>query len=194
MLARVTTFLAFLLVAAAPASAQWRESGKQVADDAWRKSDGEFAAMLVVTDRLDQFLLEWEKPDDPSHPPNISAAKSAKRGDVVWGIVIFTGCAPGEKKLCRADVDFEVLRPDGSQYASHKGAELWHAFPPAPHILQLSSARLGFQIELTDPLGTYRIRAVAHDKVAGRRVRLERTLEVQDRRPPPPPAARAPSH
>jgi hypothetical protein len=184
MLARLT-FIAFLLSASA-AAAQWNERGKPVPDDAGRKSDGEFGAMLVVTDKLDQFLREWDKPDDPSHPPYISRAKQAKRGDVVWAVVVFTNCAAGSDRLCRADVDFDIVRPDGSSYASHKAAELWHGPPPPRHILQLSAARLGFQVELNDPLGTYTIRATALDRVANRKVTLEQKLDVRERVTQPP--------
>ncbi len=187
MIARLVT-LAVCLLAASAASAQWREGGRPVSDDAGRQRDGDFGAMLVVTDKLDQFLLEWDKPDDPSHPPMVSRARSAKRGGVVWAVVVFTNCAPGDDRLCRADVDFDILRPDGSSYASHKAAELWHGPPPPPHILQLSAARLGFQVELDDPLGTYAIRAVALDRVANRKVTLEQKLDVSDRVTPPPAA------
>ena len=184
MIARLTFISA--LLAASVSSAQWNERGKPVPDDAGRRSDGDFGAMLVVTDKLDQFLLEWDRPDDPNHPPYISRAKSAKRGDVVWAVIVFTNCAAGGDRLCRADVDFDITRPDGSSYASHKAAELWHGPPPPRHILQLSAARLGFQVELDDPLGTYTIRATARDGVANRKVTLEQKLEVLDRVTQPP--------
>jgi len=173
--------LASALSLAAPASGGWRRDGEPVQDEAWRKSDGDFGALLVVTDRLDQFLIEWEKPDDPAHPPVLRPAPFAKRGDTVWGVVLFKGCKPGAKRLCRAEVDFTVLRPDGSVYASHKNADLWHSSPPPGKNLQLSSARLGLHIEDKDPLGAYLVRAVARDLEAHRTVTVERKLEVRAR-------------
>jgi hypothetical protein len=164
---------------AGSAAAQWRRGGAQVADEPWRRSDGDFGAMLVVTDRLDRFLGEWAKPDAPGHPPTVKRVSSAKRGDVVWGLILFSHCAPDRSRRCRAEADFTVLRPDGSTYATHDGAEVWRAAPPPRSNLQLATARLGFHVEKDDPLGTYRIRAVVKDLEAKRSVTLEQTLEVR---------------
>jgi hypothetical protein len=133
----------------------------------WR-SDGDFGASLVVTDRLNGSTLH--------------AAKAAVRGEVVWGVILFSRCAADAHGRCRAVADFTVLRPDGSVYASHEGAEVWSAMPPRRKTPQLSSARLGLHIRPTDPLGRYRIRAVVKDLEAKRSVTLESALVVGEKK------------
>ena len=125
---------------------------------------GDFTARLVVTDRLDQ--------------PTLPAAKSAARGEVVWGVILFSHCAADAHGRCRAVADFTVLRPDGSVYATQEGAEVWSAMPPRRKGEQLSTARLGLHIRPDDPLGRYRIRAVVKDLEAKKSVTLERALVV----------------
>lgn len=83
------------------------------------------------------------------------------------------------KGLCDADVDFTVLKPDGSEYASRKGAELWKGKPaPAKDVIQLSVANLGLVIEPHDPAGVYRVQATAHDRNGARDVSIEQVFTV----------------
>ena len=131
---------------------------------AFAQRRGDFTATLVVTDRLDG--------------PTLHAAKTAVRGEVVWAVILFSHCAADAHARCRAVADFTVLRPDGSVYDSHEGAEVWSAMPPRRKTPQLSSARLGVHFRPGDPLGRYRIRAVVKDLEAKRSVTLERALVV----------------
>ena len=130
--------------------------------------DGDFAARLVVTDRLDG--------------PNLHPTKAAVRGEVVWGVVLFSHCKADAHGRCHAVADFTVLRPDGSVYDSHESAEVWSAMPPRRKGEQLSSTRLGLHIRPSDPLGRYRIRAVVKDLEAKRSVTLESALVVRERK------------
>lgn len=131
--------------------------------------DGDFAARLVVTDRLDGKTLQ--------------PAKAAVRGEVVWGVILFSHCKADPHGRCRAVADFTVLRPDGSVYDSHEGAQVWSAMPPRRKGEQLSTARLGVHIRASDPLGRYRIRAVVKDLEAKRTLTLESAIEVREKKP-----------
>jgi hypothetical protein len=84
-----------------------------------------------------------------------------------------------EKGNCDSEVDFKLLKPDGSIYAEHSGVELWKRKPSPPRgNLQLSVANLGFKVELQDPPGKYTLRAVVHDRNAKLDLSLEQEIEV----------------
>ena len=140
--------------------------------DAPRRSG--FAATLVVTDRLDRFMNER------SHSSAVRPV-SAARGDIVWGLITFSHCVADAHGRCRVVADFTVLRPDGSTYATHDGADVWSATPPWGREPQLSSARLGLHLKPGDPLGRYRIRAVVTDLEAKRSLTLESAFDVGER-------------
>jgi hypothetical protein len=110
----------------------WRENGKLVPDTPWRKSSGQFGAMLIVTDEPAEFFASWEKPSRPGYEPRISPAKDARRGDTVVAVVPFAGCRAKSDGHCNAEVDYRVERPDGSMYAEQLRGELWKDEPPLP--------------------------------------------------------------
>jgi hypothetical protein len=158
---------------------QWREEGKEVPDEPWRKSVGGFGAMLLLTDKPDAFFEACNKPPSPDYKPEISSPGDIRRGSKVVAVVVFTNCRGDEKGNCDAEVDFKLLRPDGSVYAEHKGAELWRGKPAPPDpFLQLGLANLGFEVEPDDPVGEYRLEAVVRDKIAKVEVLLVRRIKV----------------
>src|SRR5215510_11144803 len=92
-----------------PASAGWRQEGKPVPDNEWRKSVGDFGALLEFTKKPDQVFEAWKKPGDYVHIP--SAEDKARRNEVIVGLIFFTGCKPDEAGNCNASVDYLTLRP-----------------------------------------------------------------------------------
>ena len=178
---RIGTLVAAVLFSllAATAHAQWRDEGKTVPDTEWSKSAGEFGAMLLVTDDPEGFFKRWDKPPSPDYKPEIETVSTARRGETVMAIIIFTGCASNPKGNCVSEVDFKVLNPDGSLYGDLKKGELWKdkPAPPDPY-LQVSVANLAFKIEEDDPFGTYQLEAVVRDMVAKKQLKLKQTLEV----------------
>jgi hypothetical protein len=167
-----------LLLSAATAHGQWRQNGDVVPDQAWRKSDGEFGALLLLTDKPDTFLEQWSRPAAPGYAPNIKTVTEARRGDVVAAMILFTRCAPATSGRCASIADFRVIRPDGSIYAEHPGAVLWREAPPGKTALQLGEAHLAFGIEQDDPIGVYKIHATVRDLIGKRSVALVQELTV----------------
>ena len=86
-----------------PASADWRENGKPVPDTEWRKSSGDFGALLEFTKKPDQVFEAWNKPGDYVHIP--SAEDTARRNEVIVGLIFFTGCKPDSAGNCNASVE-----------------------------------------------------------------------------------------
>jgi hypothetical protein len=153
---------------------RWTQDAQPVPDVSWRKSSGDFGAMMLLTDRYQDFVKEWEKPDTPNlRPPS----GPLHRGQSIVAVVLFAGCK-AKNERCESTVDFRVLKPDGSTYAERSGLVLWDGPPPAGRNLQLSRANLGIGIEPTDPLGEYRITAVVADRVADAKVTLDTRFSV----------------
>jgi hypothetical protein len=146
-------------------------------EEPWHQTDRGFTAMIILTNRIDDFLSQWKKPDDPAHPPTIHRVTRASLGERISAVVVFNGCSAAVDGNCDAFVDFTVLGPGDVELAVKKDAELWRGEPPTSDI-SLSHARLDLGLEKTDPTGTYRIRAVVRDRVSQRQVTLEQALEV----------------
>lgn len=173
---RVVLTAALGLISSTALMAQWNEGGAPVPDTPWRKSDGDFGAMLVLTDKPDEFFAAWET-ETPG--VSISETETVRRGSPVMGVVVFTGCAPNEKGLCDATVVYTLLKPDGTAYDKPQESELWIGKQPPPRYqLQLSLGNLGVVIEPEDPLGRYRMRAEVRDRVSGKTLGLERYFDA----------------
>jgi hypothetical protein len=173
---RILVLAAFGLISSTTLMAQWNEGGAPVPDTSWRKSEGDFGAMLLLTDKPEEFLAAWE-----TRTPEVSmsATETVRRGSPVMGVVVFTGCAPNEKGLCDATVVYTLLKPDGTVYDKSQEVELWIGKQPPPkYVLQLSLGNLGIVIEPEDPLGRYRMRAEVRDRVSGKILRLERHFDA----------------
>jgi len=167
------------LISSTALVAQWNQGGAPVPDTSWHKSDGDFGAMLILTDKPDEFFAAWET-DTPGVP--ISETETVRRGSPVMGVVVFTGCAPNEKGLCDATVVYTLLKPDGTVYGSPHEAELWIGKQPPPrNLIQLSLGNLGVVIEPEDPLGRYLMQAEVRDRVSGKTLRLERHFEAVEK-------------
>jgi hypothetical protein len=160
------------------AHAQWRENGKPVPDNEWRKSIGDFGAQLEFTAKPDELFAAWEKPGDYVQVPGFT--DSVHRNETIVGVVFFTGCKPDADGNCNATVDYLILRPDGTVYADLKGGELWkNKRAPSGHEVQLAAQPLGIRIESADPFGSYTVTATIRDINAGLNLKLVRTIRVE---------------
>ncbi|MFN2424888.1 MAG: hypothetical protein ABR587_00425 [Candidatus Binatia bacterium] len=172
--------LAVVAMTAGVSEAQWtKNDGEAVAKETWHQTDGDFGAMLIVTDRYKDFVQTWSHPTKDGSGPAITMADAAARGDEVAAVLTFARCSPGIVGKCQCDADFIVLRPDGSTYSTHRKVPVWNSAPPADENAQLALGRLRFRVEADDPLGTYQIRAVVRDLVAKRQVTLEWAITVK---------------
>ena len=166
--------IALVVASIAWSLGQWKEDGKVVPDRPWVKSAGEFGAKLVLTDKPEEFFAAWEK---PGAVVSTSEANSTKRGQPIVAVVVFTGCAADKRGFCDATVRYTAFKPDGTAYGKPQDGELWSGKPAPPRDqLQLSVGNMGIVIEPQDPLGLYTVRAEVNDKIAKRKLELERTF------------------
>jgi hypothetical protein len=134
--------------------------------------------MLLLSNEPDEFLDAWH------HPTNdfpFQRSEATTRGVPIVAFVLFGGCEPDEDGLCDASVDFTVLRPDGSEYASFANKDLWRDKPAIPAgAVQLSTEYMGVIIEPEDPLGLYEIRVSIRDDNAGVTLSLSQTFTATE--------------
>lgn len=170
-------------ISSSGARAQWvDEDGQPLAEESWRKSAGDFRGMLLISPDPGGFLNEWAKPPSRENPPNLVTTSTAPRGDATGAFVLFQGCRPNPDGNCDASVDFEVLSPDGSVYASLDDAELWRDKPEvAVPVIQLGVDYMVTLIDPEDPLGRYTVRARLCDQVAERCIDLTSEMEATHR-------------
>lgn len=167
-----------ILLATNALGGNWKVDGKPVPDTSWAKSDGDFGAELVFTDKPDELFAAWEK---PGPAVQISETPVAVRGIPIVGVIFFAGCAADARGLCNATVRFTAKTPDGKPWGDPIDAELWVEKPgPEKGQMQLSVGNMGIIIDPDDPLGEYTVRAEILDKVSKKKMKLERTFTAAE--------------
>lgn len=156
-------------------SAQVTKGDEKAADTSERKSVNGFGGHLIVVENPRGFIEEWQKPQTP----NIKTVKDVARGKVIGAFVLFAGCKTDSAGVCNSEVDYTVIKPDGSVYAERKGQPLWkEQAPPAPNT-QLGRAILAFRMESKDPAGEYIVKAKVSDLNAGITFELETKFRLK---------------
>lgn len=171
--------MALILCGTSQAFGQWQLNGKDIGNESWRRSVNGFGAVLLLTNKPDDFFKEWSNPN-ADYQPRINVTVSANRLETITAVILFQRCKADLKGDCDTEVDFRVLRPDGSVYAEYKGAKLLRGKQSSSvDGMQLGLEQLGFKIEADDPLGDYRIEAIVRDKLSATEVPLVQILTVK---------------
>ena len=100
-------------VLAAPAAGQWHSNGEPLPDASWRKLQNGFGAMLVLSNRPDEFLEAWVQ---RTPGVSISTTRIGRRGQSLAPFIFFIGCAENRLGVCDTAFDLEVIRPDGTAF------------------------------------------------------------------------------
>ena len=152
--------------------ASWEDS----AGREWMKADQGFGAMLVFSNKPQQFLDDWNK---PTATVEIRISDSATRGNPCVAFIVFTGCGADKQGLADVVADISMFTPDGRVLGEKKGVDICQKRPaPADKQLQLGAGNLGMIIQPSDPAGTYEIHAKVSDRVKGAVVELKKTFSV----------------
>lgn len=168
----MTTNRAIAIIAASLCS-QWLVA----ADAPSKDSSRVFEISVVVTDRGNAIFDTWDKPS--GKPFDVSPIKLAPRGKFLSALLMFKGCAPDKLGKCNADVDIIAYDPKGNVYGKMLGVELWQQkSAPDAGFTQLSRSYMGLVIEPKDPIGTYRVTAVARDRVGKVEAKSETEFQV----------------
>ena len=136
---------------------------------------GKFNAMLQLTSAADELFAAWNRPG--AGVPVITT-EVARRGVPIVAVVFFSGCTPNAKRVCDAEVSFQVFKPDGSAYHDEQQSELWTGEPPSRGTIELGVGYLTIAIGEGDPSGLYTCRARLIDKVSRDEALLSHTFRV----------------
>jgi hypothetical protein len=139
---------------------------------------GKFDVRLLVTTEPEKVFRPSSGPDGKISPA--APATVVERGRRVTAVLFIKDCKPNSADNCDVVVDLQGIDPSGKLFENRKAAELWrNKKAPAPGVAQLGSSKMNIQLEKTDPIGTYRVIAVARDRVAGTEVRSEASFQVK---------------
>jgi hypothetical protein len=136
-----------------------------------------FELSVVVTDRGNSIFDSWDNPTGKRF--DVSPIKVAPRGKFLSALLLFKGCKPDKAGNCNAEVDIVAYDPKGNVYGKMLGVELWQQKPaPDSGFTQLSRSYMGIVIEPKDPIGTYRVVAVARDRNGQVEAKAETQFQV----------------
>ena len=139
------------------------------------KALGNFGAQLyLIADN--NFFLDWRKPETPT----IAPIDLAIRGQPLFTAIIFYGEARDTGGLGNVSYDVTVHRPDGSVYDKRDSMIGFQALAPtSDRELQLGRNYLSIVIGNDDPVGTYTVDVLVHDKVGRVDLPLKQTFVVK---------------
>ena len=135
--------------------------------------------MMVVPSLTDQKLDGWYK-IPPNSGPRIHKASKVTQGQSFNLFVFFNGYSSDKTNNINIRYDFQIFGPAGTPTAD-KGSDLVAYQSPGGESKNLILSQQFVKIILTDkyPVGTYKIKVTAHDKVAGKSISTETPIELQ---------------
>lgn len=155
---------------------QWYENGKPIPDQENKKSKNGFGAMIQMTTNSQQALGAWSK---PTKGVWMQEASKVEKGKPIEALVLFSGCKANKDGNCISEIDYKILKPDGTVYVEYKNAELWKNKPPIPNgRLGLAVDRAGMIADPEDPLGVYKMVCKVRDLVRKVELTLITKFEV----------------
>lgn len=120
-----------------------------------------FSAELRLTTNKDVFQ---ELVPNPEH---FTPVDKVKRGVPFYTAILFANAASKDGKPDMV-YTIEILRPDGSVYATAKDIPGWRNRPPAvPGLVHIAMGSLTISIDPDDPSGTYTVIANISDRARG---------------------------
>lgn len=168
--------LAISLMSQAVSAEVWYENGSPASRRESMGGSGDFGAMIILTNDAKSVLSGWSK---ISPGVNIPTTERIKKGEPIEALVFFSGCTPNSIGNCITEIDYQILKPDGSVYFEHKKAELWKDKPAVPvGKLELAVDRVGLVAETGDPVGRYKIKCAVRDVVGKAEFNIESSFEV----------------
>jgi hypothetical protein len=178
--ASLLAMLAVLLPAAAMAQSGWRDAdGKPMPQTEAARSEGGFAASLVITDDAD-WQKKWETP--PEHTPSLRGADSVGPGGELYVLTLLSNPMLDAKGETNVVCDLDIQRPDGSHGAQHRQVPCFNTrLQGDPTLVYMTSVALKMVAEPDDPKGVWTVRVTVKDVNRGVALPLQSSFEVRDR-------------
>jgi hypothetical protein len=161
---------------------EWFTDGKPDGPKSFQGGSGDFGAMIFMTTNSQKMLANWEAPTAGFH---ILESENVVKGKPIEALVVFSGCAANEEGNCIAEIDYQILKPDGTIYAEYKNTELWKNKPALPKgQMGLSVDRVGLIAEDSDPTGIYKVTCVVKDLVSNSKFFIYSSFQVNEANKP----------
>lgn len=157
-------------------SEQWYENGEIAPTRSFQGGVGDFGAMVFMTTNSQKMLDNWEVPTNGYYVTN---DEEVEKGKPIEVLVVFYGCKANEIGNCVAEVDYRIVKPDGSVYTEIKNTELWKNKPAmSAGQLGLAVDRVGLIAEQEDPVGIYTVELLIRDLVSNIEFPLSSSFKV----------------
>jgi hypothetical protein len=173
----VSTTLFLILMAASPAFSLWEQDDKTASDETNYKRVNEFSGYLTVDDYPHEHVQRWLNPVEIA---TLSAMPTMKRGQTMGAFVELMGCQQNARRVCHAQVNYTIYKPDGSIFATRAVRQkeiLWK--PPAPRRRLKGLARMHFKFGKDDTAGEYKVKAKVTDLNADISFELQLTFHLR---------------
>ena len=155
---------------------QTSKDATESVEQEWAKTEQGFTAMLVFSNKPQQFLEDWSKPGAIAE---IRMSESASRGKPCVAFLVFSGCGADKEGLADVVADISILTPDGKVLGEKKAVDICEKHPAPPdNQQQLGVGNLGIVLEPNDPAGMYEVHAKVSDRVKGVVLELKTKFSV----------------
>lgn len=138
--------------------------------------EGEFSAMLFVTDDL-EFRNRWATLPI-SEMPQVKSIERVVKGKRIEVELVFTG--NGLDADLNADVayDVEIFKPDGSVYAELPNLTGIKGRRPSRFMVNLAYSTVQIEFDPPDPVGVYTVKVKVRDVIGNNSLELRIALEA----------------
>ena len=134
--------------------------------------------MILMTTNSKKVLENWSMPSPGVH---ILDAERVLKGKPIEALVLFSGCTSNKQGNCVTEIDYQIIKPDGTIYAEYENTELWKTKPAVPvGRLGLAVDRVGLAAGAADPVGLYKVRCTIRDLVSKTEFSIYSTFEVEE--------------
>ena len=151
---------------------------KKIAESSFPNRDGEFSAMMIVTDK--SALSEYEKPSNEGM--QFKPVTKAKRGDILAIKIVFSGMALTNDLAGDVRFDMKILDPNGNIYdnSDQKGLLALATKVPMRFNIFDNGSFMMIRFELNDKLGKYSIVTTIRDNVGKKKISLRNDIELTE--------------
>ena len=155
------------------AQSGWFSGDKELEATAWRKSNGDFKAMLFLSTDPQQVYSDWNQ----GKAPKFSQLKSVRDSQNVEAIILFAGCERSVKPTCDIVGDWIIKVKNGEVLDEVKDSPIYSG--PSPVIedqLLISTNAVGIKASQSDQ--QYTLIVTLKDRNSERKITLQQSVEV----------------
>lgn len=152
---------------------QWQTNGQPAGSSTWHQSDGEFAAMLIITDEAEVVHKAWNSGSDRA----MHQLDSVEPGVAIETIVFFGGCSADPAGNCLVEALYTLTTGSGEKVVEDAPMLLSKSRRPPGNTIGISELGAGFETRIEDR--SYLFAMKVFDRVGKRAVTLTKEIVVE---------------